>query len=300
MKRIARLKSSSELFPVALLGAEQLTLWNEDTYRLKPNNSTDLSVEFVLTRVSRPEQTNARPLLWLPPFLSNRSDWRERWETQIIDLLSHDFELWLLDWRGHGLSPRSQRWAQTTLNDLASFDVPAAVAFVCEQNPNPLMLLVEDSSAQVWLAAHAYEAEASAYLNQLLSTPALLLWPVLGRVGLAQFVSAMHWQDRQLEVSRQGVQFRGGFEVLPRRLFDELLLGRDERAKQWRGHVKPSPFVVLDLPGRERSLVQFLKTVPDERGQALLSTRGHLRAGLLRRWLNEVSTNPACAEATPP
>ena len=290
------MKSSSELFPVALLGAEQGRLWNEDTYRLKPNNSADLSVEFVLTRASRSEQSNPKPILWLPPFLSNRSDWRERWESQIIDLLNQGYELWLLDWRGHGLSPRAQRWAETTVDDLASFDVPAAAAFIEEQNGNPLTLLLEESAAQVWLAMHQYGVTPSASLDALLRSPALLLWPVLGRVSLAHFVHAMRWQDRELEVSRQGVQMRGGYEVLSRRLFDELLFGRDQRARQWSGHTAPASFAVVDIPGRERSLLQFLDSVPNGSGQAQLSTRGHLRPGLLRRWLETLITNPVGAE----
>lgn len=279
------MKSSSELFPVALLGAEQHTLWSEDTYRLKPNNSTDLSAEFVLTRVSRSELGLAQPLLWLPPFLTSRSDWRDRWELQVVDLLDHGYEVWLLDWRGHGLSPRAQRWAHTRVSDLAAYDVPAAAAFIAEHNKHPLKLLAEGSAAQVWLAAHAFSSEPSPYLETLLGASCVMLWPVLGRVGLAHYVRAMGWQDCELEVSRQGVQVRGGFEVLPRRLFDELLFGRNERSNQWQGYFKPSPLVVVDLPGRERALEQFLKTVPSTPASAILSTRGRLRVGLLRRWL---------------
>lgn len=279
------MKSSSELFPVALLSAEQKALWSEDTYRLKPNNSADLSAEFVLTRMSLPDTPLPNPILWLPPFLSSRADWRERWEQQVVDLLQQGYEVWLLDWRGHGQSPRAQRWAQTTLADLAQFDLPAAAAFVGEQNAQHLCVVCEETAAEVWLAAHARCIEPSPYLPQLLAASALLLWPLLGRVGLGRYVQAMGWQDRQLDITRRSVQLRNGFDALPRRLFDELLFGRNDRAQQWVGTYNPSAFKAVEVPARERAALQFLSTVPKASGQLILSTRGHLRTGLLRRWL---------------
>lgn len=294
------MKSSSELFPVALLGAEALSLWSEDTYSLKPNNSSDLSVEFVLTRVSRLGRINPKPVLWLPPLLTSRSNWRDRWEVQVTDLLEHGYEVWLLEWRGHGLSPRAQCWAQTQLQDLAAYDVPAAAAFVANHTQQPITLLAEGSAAQIWLAAHAGTHEVTPFQETLYHAPSVLLWPVLGRVGLAHFVRAVGWEDRQLEVTRQGVQTRGGFEVLPRSLFDELLFGRNERSNQWQGNAVPSRFGVVDTPGRERTLLEYLKTVPQGRGRALLSAPEPLPLGMLRRWLDLLQINPVAAEGAPP
>lgn len=291
------MKSSSKLFPVALLSAEHKPQWSEDTYSLKPNNSPDVSVEFVLTRMSQTDNTAPKPLLWLPPFLQSRADWRERWELQLLDLLQHGYEIWLLDWRGHGLSPRAQRWAHTRLQELAQYDLPAAVAFINEQNPHSLQIVAEESAAQVWLAAQAQYAEPS--LQDVLAAPTLLLWPVLGRVGLARYVSAMGWEDRQLEVTRQGVQLRNGFESLPRRLFDELLFGRHALAGQWTGPKEPSPFIVVDIPSRERALQKLISAIPQHQAQVVLNTQGHLRSGLLRQWLQKRPLSPAADSATP-
>ncbi|MCY1223025.1 alpha/beta hydrolase fold protein [compost metagenome] len=130
------MQSSSELFPVALIGAELRGDLTEDVYRLKPGNSPDPSVELVLTRLGRFGHEDARgvPVILVHGSFSNRRFW---YSPKGLGLGPHltraGFDVWIAEMRGHGLSPRNQHYRRNRVADYARYDLPAISAFVREQ-----------------------------------------------------------------------------------------------------------------------------------------------------------------------
>ncbi|SNR94353.1 alpha/beta fold hydrolase [Pseudomonas segetis] len=135
------MQSSSELFPVALISAELRGDLSEDVYRLKPGNSPDPSVELVLTRLGRAdhEQHRGAPVILLHGSFSNRRFW---YSPKCIGLGPYlaraGFDVWIVEMRGHGLSPRNQNYVSNRVSDYARYDLPAITRFVHEQNPQPV------------------------------------------------------------------------------------------------------------------------------------------------------------------
>lgn len=132
------MQSSSELFPVALIGAEIRGDLSEDVYRLKPGNSPDPSVELALTRLGRAEHQGPRgiPVILVPGSFSNRRFW---YSPKRVGLGAHlaraGFDVWLAEMRGHGLSPRNRLYRHNRVSDYVRYDLPAIADFVFEQNP---------------------------------------------------------------------------------------------------------------------------------------------------------------------
>jgi pimeloyl-ACP methyl ester carboxylesterase len=137
-------KSSSRLFPARLVRAEVIGSCTEDTYLIKPNNSPDKLVEIAVTHlVSGDDGCNDSkpPLILLHGCYQNRFFWYSpAGDGLAIELLKH-FDVWLMETRGHGLSPVNRRFEQNTLADYASYDLPAVNAFVAEKTSGtPLWL----------------------------------------------------------------------------------------------------------------------------------------------------------------
>ncbi|TBU74159.1 alpha/beta fold hydrolase [Phytopseudomonas daroniae] len=134
------MQSSSELFPVALIGAELRGDLSEDVYRLKPGNSPDFSVELALTRlaVAGQEAVRGEPVILLHGSFSNRRFW---YSPKCIGLAPYlvraGFDVWIAEMRGHGLSPRNLAYRHNCVADYARYDLPAIAAFVAEKNPRP-------------------------------------------------------------------------------------------------------------------------------------------------------------------
>lgn len=130
------MQSSSELFPVALVSAELRRDLTEDIYLLKPNNSPDLSVELAVTRLGllHREAQRGVPVILVHGSFSNRRFW---YSPKGIGLGPHlvraAFDVWIVEMRGHGLSPRNQDYARNRVADYAHYDLPALAAFVTEQ-----------------------------------------------------------------------------------------------------------------------------------------------------------------------
>src|SRR5262245_11662958 len=122
------MQSSSDLFPVALMSAELRGDLTEDVYRLKPSNSPDPSVELVLTRLGRFGQEAARgvPVILVHGSFSNRRFW---YSPKGLGLAPHlaraGFDAWIVEMRGHGLSPRNQQYRRNRVADYARYDLPA-------------------------------------------------------------------------------------------------------------------------------------------------------------------------------
>lgn len=135
------MKSSSRLFPVRLQSAESRGDLLEDVYLIKPNNSTDKSVELAITRIGVRDLAHNQhaPIVLFHGCYQNHQLWLGDSYTGLGPYLARQgYDVWLLDARGHGLSVLNDRFESNTLGDYAQYDIPAAVAFVnevCERPP---------------------------------------------------------------------------------------------------------------------------------------------------------------------
>ncbi|MGV8842347.1 MAG: alpha/beta fold hydrolase [Pseudomonas sp.] len=130
------MQSSSKLFPVALIRAELCADLSEDVYRLKPGNSPDLSVELAITRLGLAGQEVRRgiPVILLHGSFSNRRFWYSPKGLGLGPYLTRaGFDVWIVEMRGHGLSPRNLTYKHNRVADYARYDLPAVAAFVREQ-----------------------------------------------------------------------------------------------------------------------------------------------------------------------
>ena len=134
------MQSSSELFPVALIGAEIRGDLSEDVYRLKPGNSPDASVELAVTRLGLAEPSAQRgvPVVLIPGSFSNRRFWYSPKGIGLGPyLVRAGFDVWITEMRGHGLSPRNRDYKHNKVSDYVRYDLPAIADFVHEHNPQP-------------------------------------------------------------------------------------------------------------------------------------------------------------------
>ncbi|MFY0663299.1 MAG: hypothetical protein JXQ97_01650 [Natronospirillum sp.] len=275
------MKSSSDLFPVTLLTAELKDDWNEDTYLLKPNNSGDTTVEFALTRFSADHARLGIPVLWLPPFLQGRSEWLSRSEERLRAVLAAGYDVWFLEWRGHGASVVNDNWASNSLDVIACCDLPAALDFVQEQTKQTALLVSESSAAQVWARAHGME-------RTMPLVGSVLLWPTLGKISCAEYATQMGWLGHELEVTRSGVKRLDGHESINRPLFDELLLGQRKILGEWRYTHLPKPFYVADRARAQKTTVRWLSKVPGENYVAVQAEETELQPEHLLEWLRRL------------
>lgn len=131
------MKSSSNLFPVTLLRAEKYDDINEDIYLLKHNRDADKSVQIALTHLSfAADSTHGAgrtPVVFNHGSFSNRSFWYSNKGIGLARfLLDEGFDVWLLEQRGHGFSPRNDQYHQ---NDSEHYiiDFKAVNDFLLEQ-----------------------------------------------------------------------------------------------------------------------------------------------------------------------
>ncbi len=133
------MKSSSSLFPVSLLRADVVAdKYIEDTYLLKPNNSSDNSVEIAVTRLGfyDGEEKNQRgiPVILLHGSFSNRGFWFSNGGKGFAKfLLDAGFDPWMVEARGHGDSPANEKYLENNIETYSQFDLPAVQDFVKEQ-----------------------------------------------------------------------------------------------------------------------------------------------------------------------
>ncbi len=129
------MKSSSELFPVSLFRAEVLGELSEDVYLVKHNRDPDRSVQIAVSHLAlRNRRPDRGPVILLHGSFSNRGFWlSDKGEGLARYLLEQGFDVWVMEQRGHGLSPRNQDYLRNTLERYVLHDVPAVNAFVREK-----------------------------------------------------------------------------------------------------------------------------------------------------------------------
>lgn len=190
------MQSSSLLFPVALVGAELRGDLTEDLYRLKPGNSPDPSVELVVTRLGlygREGQRGA-PVVLVHGSFSNRRFWYSPRGLGLGPFLARaGFDVWIVEMRGHGLSPRNQAYRHNRVADYARYDLPAIGAFVREQSGSPAHW-VGHSLGGVTLAA----ALGGGYLDEETAASAALFGSQISRVYWPLKVPPVEWLGRFL------------------------------------------------------------------------------------------------------
>jgi len=132
------LKSSSRFFPARLVAAEVRGEFAEDVYLIKPNNSPDKKVEIAVTHLSLIEGVKvvvgASPIILLHGSYQNRRFWYSAGCDGLAKrLVMAGLDVWLMEARGHGLSPINERFDENTLADYARYDLPAVNTFVAEK-----------------------------------------------------------------------------------------------------------------------------------------------------------------------
>ena len=190
------MQSSSELFPVALISAEIRGELTEDVYLLKPNNSPDNSVELALTRIGLRERSGdyGEPVVLLHGSFSNRRFWCSPLGIGAgAHLARQGFDVWILEMRGHGLSPRNRDYTKNRVSQYVRYDLPAVAAFVQEQNglaPH----WVGHSLGGIVLAA----ALGGGYLDEASAASAALFGSQISRIYWPLKVPPVEWAGRLL------------------------------------------------------------------------------------------------------
>lgn len=134
------MKSSSELFPVTLIRAEHLGRYSDDVYLVKHNTDQDKTVEIAVSHVSpgfrnkRPQRGALQPVVLVHGAFQNRNQWLGIPGEGLAGwLVEQGLDVWLMEMRGHGFSPRNRDYQNNTAEACARFDIPAVNAFVLEQ-----------------------------------------------------------------------------------------------------------------------------------------------------------------------
>ncbi len=130
------MKSSSKHFPVSLLKADVIGDLTDDVYLIKHGRDDDPSVQVALSHIGiygQPNE-NKQPVVLVHGSFTNRGFWLS---SQGIGFARHlveqGFDVWLMEMRGHGLSPRNQAYKDNCLEQYALSDVPAINEFVIEK-----------------------------------------------------------------------------------------------------------------------------------------------------------------------
>ena len=132
------MKSSSNLFPVSLIRAELIAeQFIEDTYLLKPNNSSDRSVQIAVTRLGfykNETKKKGKPVILIHGSFTNRGFWfSQKGKGLARALLESGLDPWMLELRGHGDSPENIEYNQNSIDIYAGYDIPAVIDFIQEQ-----------------------------------------------------------------------------------------------------------------------------------------------------------------------
>ncbi len=154
------MKSSSKFFPARLIRADVQGELTEDVYLIKPGNSNDPSVEIAVTHL-RPVKQISRALVKSRPavvLLHGNYQNRGLWLSQGSDciarrLVAAGCHVWLMEQRGHGLSPVNKQYESNTLGDYARFDIPAVNCFVREKSRKiPHWIACSEGAASVLMS----------------------------------------------------------------------------------------------------------------------------------------------------
>lgn len=130
------MKSSSELFPVSLLRAETIGNLTDDVYEIKHGLDDDKTVKIALSRIGIVDQSaeNKEPLVLVHGSFSNRGFWLSAKGVGLARyLVEQGFDVWLLEMRGHGLSPINTDYRNNCIDSYVRTDIPAVNQFVTEK-----------------------------------------------------------------------------------------------------------------------------------------------------------------------
>ena len=190
------MQSSSELFPVSLMSAEQRGDLSEDVYLLKPNNSPDASVELALTRLGRAGAEGERgvPVVLLHGSFSNRRFWYSPKGIGLGPYLARaGFDVWIAEMRGHGLSPRNENYRDNHVAQYVRYDLPAIADFIIEQTGQAAHW-IGHSLGGVILAA----ALGGGYLDESRARSAALFGSQVSRIYWPLKLPPVEWGGRLL------------------------------------------------------------------------------------------------------
>lgn len=195
------MKSSSELFPVILMRADHLGDFSEDIYLVRhQRDPQDTSVALALTHLQpldrSQEATSGPPLVLLHSVFQNRNAWVGHQQDGLAPFLAEQgFDVWLMEMRGHGHSPRNDSYEETRHETMARYDLPAVSAFIEEKTAQkPIWLghsagglAIATSVAAGWLNATNCQALAL-FATQAFKKPAYIkaCLGVTGMQGMAR------------------------------------------------------------------------------------------------------------------
>ena len=186
----------------------------EDVYSLKPNNSVDTTVEIALVRLHTEQCRQSRPILLIHDAFHNHWQWLDYGLGGVAGRLAREgFDVWLMDWRGHGLSSRNQRPGLNTLKEMAHHDLPAVIAFIEESTGDHPALAARGLACEMVSLALAggTPVPEGVFIHPPMLVPSRLCW--VPGVKLARRLK--YWRRRWLKGE--------GEEPEPRQLFTELL-----------------------------------------------------------------------------
>lgn len=130
------MKSSSDFFPVSLLKADVIDDLTDDVYLIKHGRDADPSVQVALSHIGIYGQSSKgkQPIVLVHGSFTNRRFWLSSQGIGLARyLVESGFDVWLMEMRGHGLSPRNRDYVDNNLECYASSDVPAVNEFVIEK-----------------------------------------------------------------------------------------------------------------------------------------------------------------------
>lgn len=127
--------SSSALFPVSLMYAEDLGELSEDIYFVKHNRDSDRSVEVGVAHLMMHNQpATLGPVVLVHGSFSNRGFWLSRKGIGMARyLLEQGYDVWLMEHRGHGVTPRNKDYLNNSVERYVLYDVPAVNEFIIEK-----------------------------------------------------------------------------------------------------------------------------------------------------------------------
>jgi pimeloyl-ACP methyl ester carboxylesterase len=123
-----------------LIRAEHLGRYSDDVYLVKHNTDQDKTVEVAVSHLSpgfrskRPQRGALQPVILVHGAFQNRNQWLGMQGEGLAGwLVEQGLDVWLMEMRGHGFSPRNRDYQNNTAEACACYDIPAVNAFVLEQ-----------------------------------------------------------------------------------------------------------------------------------------------------------------------
>lgn len=297
------MQSSSRLFPVTLTATDMAADLYEDVYLLNPGVSPDPSVRIAVTRIRDPAWEGARfPMVLLHREFQNKRQWLSPGGQGLAaHLARYGFDVWLVEMRGHGMSPRNRDWAMGHIALLAEEDLPPVQRFVEEQSGRPPAWLGQGIGARLLAYAMIHNVR------------------FMRRVPAVVFVDPgradSHWTESRLSLGerlrlRHRQRFLGGLhgwgpEDEPNALFQDLYRSQ-KRFRRGKGHPTHEGLRIIRCPGLvvgveddEDTVYSFARNLggqvrhtlgPRDRGRRCVGGQDSLGTALqddIRAWLSE-------------